>query len=269
MVRNGVYVAERFDLVIQNNMKNIRYGALVLALIAGGWFLFSGFGVVTYTATVVDEVAALETELADIDAAVAGGLLTPEAAGEAKKRIVARIEAINTAVVESENAELTDAQRVQLMDGLERLKTILITYQATLLSVDTKVAELPESEQEKLNPQGSTGSTNLGALIVEVIVAVEEHAEEVVEDYNILDTTPEEVTPEEFDAVVEDVVEGESHSTEGEVGEGEEVVDGTNGESEDAEEGNVSSPEDAATEEADTSAEDSEEVTATNEADTE
>lgn len=155
-------------------------GVIVLALVLVGWFSFKN-NTVDYVATVNDEISALEGELAEIEAAVETGTLTPEEAVKAQEKIVARLDTINNSVTSSQNAKLTDAQKAQLNDGLERLKNILVEYQATLMVVDAQVETLQEVEKSKLRSGGS--HKKVSEIVVETVTEMEGVIEEIVEDY--------------------------------------------------------------------------------------
>ena len=160
-------------------MNKIIIGVGVLAVIIAGWFLF-GSSTVEYAATVEDEVSQLENELASIEAEVKAGTLSPEDAAKAQVKIVARIDSITGAVSSGQKATLTDAQRVQLINGLDRLKVILTKYRATLVAVDEAVLTLPEVKRPKLN-RGSRNN-NLADIAIETIETVEEQVEEIIDD---------------------------------------------------------------------------------------
>lgn len=164
-------------------MNKILIGVGFAALVVLGWFLVFQGDTVTYVAEVNNEVAALEAELAEIEAAVQAGTLTPEAAAEAQVKIAARLEAINGAIASSEKVELSSSQRTQLMDGLDRLKDILTKYQATLVVVDEVVMELPPAERPQLNRSNGGRASSIVAVIADTVEVVEEHVEEVVEEY--------------------------------------------------------------------------------------
>lgn len=184
----------------------------VIVIVGIGFFLFWG-DAADYVVVIDEEVAALEAELADIEAAVAAGELTPEEAAAAQVRIMNRLAAINTAVETSERASLTPSQRTQLLNGLDRLKNILIVYQGTLLAVDEAVLELPESERPQLNPRGSRGgggNRTIADAIAEVVEVVEDHTEDVVEGY-----VPEETatTTQEIEEDIETATTTEDSAT--------------------------------------------------------
>lgn len=170
--------------------KKIIIGVGLLALIVVGWFMFQG-STVEYVATVDDEVSALEADLAALEAAIEAGELTPAEAAEAQRRIAARVDAINSAVESSGRAKLTEGQRQQLLGGLDRLKTILTDYRATLIAVDEAVLTLPADQRPVLKKRrgGGGGGRSIIDVIREAVDIVEDHVEDVIEDY-----VPEEVT---------------------------------------------------------------------------
>lgn len=198
-------------------MKQILFVVLGLAVLVGLWYVLQQGSTITYVATVNDEVAALETELAELEAAVADGTLTQEEAAAAQERIITRINVISAAVDDPGQGSLTDEQRTQLKGGLERLKSVLVTYQATLADVEVIAAggtlpddtDVENDNRPQLNPQGKRGrGSNMGVLIAETIVSVESLAEDMIEDYNAEDTIPDEVTLDEFEEILEGVSEG-------------------------------------------------------------
>lgn len=189
-------------------MNKIVIGVLLLAALAGGWYLFHGATTVDYVASVSDEIDTLETELVALEVAADAGTLTPQKAAEAQAKVAARIEAINTALAQSDKESgLTAAQRKQLLAALTKLKGLFIEYRSVLTVVDETAAELSETERRIYYPKSDGTRVGVTALIAEAIDSVETVAEEVVEDYEPEDTTPEEVTAEEFDAIVEETVE--------------------------------------------------------------
>lgn len=184
----------------------IGLGVIVIVIIAG-WFLLKN-DTVNYVAEVNGEVMALESELAEIETAVQAGLLTPEEAAEAQIKIVARIDAISAAATAGQKAQLSDAQRAQLVEGLERLKQTLIKYQSTLTTVDEIVLELPESERPKLSSRGGGGENAVSAIALETIGEVEEQIEDVIEE-----VTDEELADELTDSTSETYVPEDEVST--------------------------------------------------------
>lgn len=185
------------------NTYKVLSGLTILAAIAVGWFILNPGQTFDYVVTVADEVTQLETELAELDAAVDAGTLTVAQATEAKVRIISRLDTINDSVVSAESGKLTAAQRVQLNDGLNRLKNILITYQATLTTVDETA--LTTEVKARLR-SGHTGSSRkLSLAVADTIDAVEDTAEEAIEDF-----TPNKNLDALLDTVIaEEVADGE------------------------------------------------------------
>ena len=130
------------------------------------------------------EVTELEAELAELEAAVEAGTLSPEAAAEAQVRISARLESIVNAVETDAKATLTDAQRSQLSAGLERLKNTLVQYQSTLVAIDTSVAQLDEAARPVLR-RGGRAVRNISTAAMETVDDIQETAEDILEDYVI------------------------------------------------------------------------------------
>jgi len=179
-------------------MNKIFLGIVILAAVAVGWFILNPGDTFDYVVTVDSEITELENELADIEVQVAAGTLTEEQATAAKVRIITRLDAINTAADQSERAQLTPAQRTQLMEGLERLKVILVTYQGTLATVE---ASADETEvRAELNRRGGsyTRSKPLNVVVADTISDVEETVQDSVQDYE---------SNVELDAQIETIVE--------------------------------------------------------------
>ncbi len=179
-------------------MNKIYTGVILAIIVVVGIFLLNSSNKVEYVATIDDEITQLENELAELDLAVEAGTLTSAQATEAKVKILTRLDTINTSIATSERATLTTAQRKQLSEGLDRLKNILITYQATLTAVDDTAAEADVTA--KLKSSHSGGSKNLNLIVAETIDNVQEVTEEVIVDYETdenLDTQIEEIVVEE------------------------------------------------------------------------
>jgi len=182
----------------------------IIAIIAVGWILF-GSSTVDYVATVDQEVSALETELADIDAAVKAGTLTPAEAAKAQTKVADRIEGISSTVAAGQKTRMTDAQRLKLIDALERLKQLLVDYNTTIVAVDDAVLELPESDRPKLSGGGNGSNAGLAAIAAEAIEVAEDQVEEIVNDITDEASVPEDV---EETATSSDEVSGDSSETE-------------------------------------------------------
>ena len=156
--------------------KYIIGGLIAVALVAFGVFSF-GTSNVSYIADITDEINQLEEELVALDMAVSSGELTPDEAEEARARIAARLEAINTSASSADESSLTEEQKQQLLDALERLKQTLVQYSATLVTVD--------EQAKKSTKRGgrSGGNRSLIDVLTDTVDSLEEHVEEVIEEY--------------------------------------------------------------------------------------
>jgi hypothetical protein len=202
-------------------MNKIITAIVILAAIAIGWFILNPGDTFDYVVTVDSEVTELENELASIEAAVTAGTLTQEQATDAKVRIITRLDAINSAATNSEKATLTPAQRTQLMDGLDRLKMILITYQGTLATVEASADETQVAAKVR---RGGSYQPNrpLQLIVADVIEDVEVTVQDSVQDYEAnaeIDAQIDEIVDE---AVAEEATEEEmdlEESNEGDLSE--------------------------------------------------
>ncbi|MCA9362971.1 hypothetical protein KC851_01500 [Candidatus Kaiserbacteria bacterium] len=184
-------------------MKNIIYiGVLLAIIIVVGIFTLNNSNTAEYVVTVDNEITQLENELAELDLAVESGTLTEAQATEAKVKILARLDSINASISSSEKAKLTPAQQKQLSEGLDRLKNILVTYQATLSVIDDKAVETEVVAKTKTRKGGSV--KNISSEIVGTIDIVEDNIEEVVEDY---------VPDEQLDDQIEEIIAEEENET--------------------------------------------------------
>lgn len=132
----------------------------ILAVIAGivilggaAFFFFSQAD--NFEVMVLDDVSALEQELATVEAQIDAGTMNPDAAAAARVRIISKLEAINVQMEAAGNANLTNAQRTQLAEALTRLKTALLRYSDTLVSVDA-IASKSSSTSKSSKSLGST-----------------------------------------------------------------------------------------------------------------
>ncbi len=154
----------------------ISIGVLVIAIF--GWLAFQE-NTVYYVATIDNEVTELEDELVKIDAEVQAGTLSPEAATVARVSIVTRLEKINTAVAESKSKELTPEQQKMLVDGLNRLKEILVKYKTTLT-----VVENTATVKTDITSSNGRRHTSITAVLNETIDTVEEN---VIVQFSVLE----------------------------------------------------------------------------------
>ena len=162
-------------------MNKIIIGLIVIVAIAAGWFILNPGDTFDYVVTVDSEITELENELAALDAQVTAGTLTEEQATAAKVKIVTRLNTINEASTNSEKAQLTAAQRAQLIAGLDRLKVILVTYQDTFATVDATANEAEVNRQ--LNKGGSSSSKKLGLIVADTITDVEDTVSDTIPEY--------------------------------------------------------------------------------------
>jgi len=153
-------------------MKKVIIGALALIVIGG---VVLATIPTDYVVVVADEIAGLEEDLLAIETAVNNGTLSPEQSVAARARIITRLDAIDAAVVASNTTELTEAQKQRLVAGLSRLKDTLLTYQATLITV--------EEVSKPVRRGGNNSSRTITEAVSETIASVEDHVEEVVENY--------------------------------------------------------------------------------------
>lgn len=156
------------------------FGILVIIIVIGGYFVMKDSNEVTYVADITSEIDALETDLMELENTLADGSLTPEEAIEVQAKIAARLDVINAKASTAGNASLTASQKLMLENGLERLKSILSTYQATLATVDETVENAPPAVKAQLNVRGTTSITRKIATTIETL---EEHADEVIDDF--------------------------------------------------------------------------------------
>lgn len=176
-------------------------GILAIVVVLAGVYFFGQLGKVSYVADIQTEVEKISSELAALDKAVLDGTLTPEAAYDARVRIVTRLESIDVAVAASEHAELTVAQRQQLFSALDTLKRVLTDYRGTLVAVDT-VAVKHRADT------GSDGEKTLTDVLSDTIETLEEHTDIVAEEYGDLDELrDDEVDGSDVDTADEDHID--------------------------------------------------------------
>ena len=162
-------------------MKTLLLSLAALVIIGGGAYLIMS-NPSDYTVTIEEQIAELETDLAEVDKAVAAGTLNAEQAVAAKTSISSRLAAINSSIATQQDANLSDSQRTALVAGLNRMKEILEKYQNTFVVID---ATTPDNDKP------------LTEIAAEVVSDLEVHTEEVVPEYvapEVDDTTMEENT---------------------------------------------------------------------------
>lgn len=194
-------------------MKKIYIAALLGIVVVTGVVLLNSSTSNDYVVTIYDEVGQLEAELMLVEKQITAGTLTTEQATEAKVSILNRLDKINASANTQSTAKLTDAQKLQLNEGLNRLKQILITYQSTLSTVDKQAIE--SQVQSKRKSSGGSNS-KLSQVVIATIEAVEDVTEEVVVDYE-----PDEILDEQIEEIEETVTVDESSNNEEEDSEAE------------------------------------------------
>ncbi|MCB9810094.1 hypothetical protein H6781_00660 [Candidatus Nomurabacteria bacterium] len=206
-------------------MNKIYLGVVLAVIVVVGIFTLNNINTVEYVATIDSEVTQLENELAELDLMVADGSITEEQATDAKIKILTRLNTINESVASSEKAKLTPAQQKQLSEGLDRLKTILINYRATLAVIDDKAVETNVDAKIK-NRKGGSNKTII-AEMAETIDTVRGTTEDAVEDYetdaNLDEQIDEAVSEEESGELTND--QEETPNNDETVDESEETMD--------------------------------------------
>lgn len=183
-------------------MNKLMIGLVVVVALAIGWFILNPGDTFDYVVVVEDEINAIESELAEIEAAVEAGTLTEEEATAAKVNIMTRLDAINNSVNSAQNSKLTAEQKLQLADGLNRLKNALVQYQATLSVIEDSAID--EEVKRRLSNKGrSSNREHIGLAVVDTINTVQEVAEDAIEDF--VATLDEEV--EEIETAIEEEIE--------------------------------------------------------------
>ena len=125
-------------------MKKLGILVGVIGLCAIGWFVVHESSI-DYVATVDDELAKLESELANLDNAE----LSAADAAAARSKIATRLDTINASLDASKGRNLTAAQGKMLDDGLVGLERMLIEYQTTLQVLEQsegQEGDVPSSE---------------------------------------------------------------------------------------------------------------------------
>jgi len=164
-------------------MNKIIIAGLAIVAVAAAWFLFTTPSVTDYVATVDDQLSELEADLSEINAQVLAGTLTEAAATAAKVRIVTRLDAITNAATDSESTQLTPAQRVQLLNGLDRLKNILIAHQGTLNNVESSANETNVQAELARDGESYKRSKHLNLVVADTIQDLEATVADSVQDY--------------------------------------------------------------------------------------
>lgn len=192
-------------------MNKLFFAIVLIAALVVGWFVLTSSNDTDYVANLDTEVAALEAELVSLEAAVSAGTMSETEATDAKIRIINRLNAINDAANQSEKQTLTTAQRAQLQNGLNRLKRILINYQATLTVVDQNANEAQVTSQVRRGGAYRTDKP-LAVVAADIIENVEESVVDSVQDYE-----PDASLDAEIEAVVAEAAAAAEVEVEAEV----------------------------------------------------
>jgi len=187
--------------------KKIILGLAVLLIIIGAWWVISNKET-TMTFSIDNEIAELEAELEAIERDIADGLITPQVAAEAQIRIMNRISAISDITESVHQTGITPAQRAMLLEGLNRLRTVLARFQDTLVAIDAEVATLPEDQRPVLHigrGASRTFTSSIVAVVEDAVNSIEEVVEESVNDVN--DVANDEVEVNDANDVANDEVE--------------------------------------------------------------
>lgn len=108
----------------------------VLVILLGIYFAMMPSKPVTYVNTVSDEVSALESDLAGLDAQIKAGELTVEEAAAARDKIAERLNTIYSTIDASKGQKVPPELRDKLQQALSNLSDILTQYADTLVAVD-------------------------------------------------------------------------------------------------------------------------------------
>jgi len=128
----------------------------VLGLVAFSILLIRGSSI-DYVATVDDEVAKLELDLAALDKAS----LSKAEAASARNKITSRLDTINASLAASKARELSPAQEQMLNDGLTDLQQVLLEYQSTLTALE-------ETDGQEFSEPDSTTIEAIAQTIVDI-----------------------------------------------------------------------------------------------------
>lgn len=198
----------------------ILIGVVITLVAAGALYFALGTEKIDYVGNVDAEVAALQAEMAEINAAVASGMMTDEEAAVAQAKIVSRLDSINTAVAASANAQLTDAQKTMINDALDKLSVSLASYRETLVTVEAKAA-MTNSGRSIMNALAQTitivaetsevAAEDVGALIDDIVADVEDvmSGEEMSEGEEMMNEDEEMMDGDMSDESVDDMPEAE------------------------------------------------------------
>lgn len=113
---------------------------------AGLGFLYS-ITASTDVAIFSEAITDLEAELARTEAEVSAGVLSPEAAATAQRRIAVQLEIIARSSTKATIAQLPVEQQEQLRLSLDTLTRLLVVYRDTLQFIDEQASVLPLLER--------------------------------------------------------------------------------------------------------------------------
>lgn len=145
---------------------------------------------------VLDDVSALEQDLATVEAQIDAGTMNPDAAAAARVRIINKLETINAKMEAAGSAKLTNAQRTQLSEALTRLKSALVKYQDALVSVDAIASKSSST---------SGSSKSLSSAFLDIVASSE--AAIVAADVEIDSDTSIEATLDEMEDTVSETID--------------------------------------------------------------
>ena len=166
---------------------------------------------VKYVADIESHVDEVEAELAAIELMIADGTLTPEAAVEAKTRLLEKLEVAQMAIADTRNAELTPQQIVTLTLNYERLKKSVAEYRGSLQTLDKQVAAAPEEKKRRFVSKSNKSSAQI------ITDTADQLGQEVADAVEILDEAYDDMTeelPEEIVEIIEAITEEETVSAE-------------------------------------------------------
>ncbi len=169
----------------------------------------SGWLAIEYVADVSHQVDLLEERLAEIDALVAAGELTPELAADLRANFFAQLETTQRTLTNASGRALTPVQIATLNDSLERVKQALMTYSKTLSQLDAVVEVTPPKSTLKLNRKNSHNKTSdaIAEAFMPLEVEIAEAIEELDAAYDDAATVTNDDAESEVDSEVTEVIE--------------------------------------------------------------
>lgn len=180
-------------------MNKIIVGTLCAGIIIGGVAYATQHYQTTQAQTadvIVDEVTALETELARINTELAAGRMSETEASIARASVQNRLQSINEAVTRSGQLTLNAAERAIIAAQLERVKVALTNYQSTLVELDATAKPVRKG--------GGSRNRNLNQTLEDIVEQIEDTVAEIDPEYTPEDTF--DITPEDTGTSTEPVV---------------------------------------------------------------